>query len=61
MAHPGRGISRKKGKKNRKWKRNKSFCERYFREGRQERNRKRRILRHLKRFPNDYAARAALD
>lgn len=60
MAHPGRGVSLKKGKKNRKWKRNKAFCERYFREGRQEKNRRRRILRHLRKFPNDLAAQQAL-
>lgn len=52
-------IARKGGKKNRKYGRNKKFCERYRLEGRREKNRKIRLARHLKRFPDDGVARRA--
>ena len=60
MARPSSGQAPKKGKKNRKWGHNKSFCAAYKASGRQEKNRARRIRRHLKNFPNDLAALAAL-
>lgn len=60
MARPSGGRSRKKGKKNRQFGRNKPFCKLYREMGTQEKNRKRRILRHLKRFPEDIQARRAL-
>lgn len=60
MAHPT-GRKAKSGKKNRKWGRNKAFCERYRREGRQELNRIRRIKRHLRKYPNDLQAIMALE
>lgn len=60
MARPASGKAPKKGKRNRKWNRNRAFCLRYRNEGRQEKNRARRINRHLKRFPNDDSARKAL-
>ena len=60
MAHP-KGRKAKQGKKNRKWGRNENCCARYRAEGRQEKNRRRRILRHLKRYPNDRQALRALD
>lgn len=54
------GIRAKKGKKNRKLGNNKAVCTRYKNEGRQEINKKHRILRHLKKQPNDKAAQKAL-
>jgi len=53
-------MAHKEGKKNRKYASNKVVCARYRSEGRQEKNRKRRILRHLKKFPNDLSALKAL-
>ncbi len=50
MASPSNGKARKGGKKNRKYGRNKVFCERYRREGREEINRQRRIARHKRRM-----------
>lgn len=43
---------RKGGKKNRKHGRNKAFCVQYRADNREERNRKRRIARHLRNHPN---------
>lgn len=40
--------TRKGGKKNRKHGRNKAFCERYRAEGRRERNKERKRIRHMK-------------
>jgi hypothetical protein len=60
MARGLHGGKPKGGKKNRKWANNKEYCERYRREGRQEINRERRILRHLKKYPNDKQAEKAL-
>ena len=40
----------KGGKTNRKHGRNKAFCERYSREGRREKNKARKAIRHQKRF-----------
>lgn len=51
---------RKEGRRCRKYGRNKKWCEAYRASGRQERNRRRRILRHLKRYPADLSALAAL-
>lgn len=42
--------NRKKGKKNRKHGRNKKFCERYRLEGRREKNKARKAIRHAKRM-----------
>lgn len=60
MARGKDGGRPKGGKKNRKWASNKEYCARYLKEGRQEKNRERRILRHLKKYPNDKAAEKAL-
>lgn len=59
MARPT-GRKAKSGKKNRKWGRNENSCARYRAGGQQEKNRVRRIRRHLKRFPNDRQALRAL-
>jgi len=59
MARPN-GKAPKKGKKNRKWGRNASYCKFYRDAGLQERNRARRIRRHLKRYPGDKQAVRAL-
>lgn len=53
MARGKLGGRPKGGKKNRKWGGNKTACERYRLDGRQEKNRERRIKRHLKQHPND--------
>lgn len=54
------GVKSKGGKKNRKWSRNKLFCAKYRTEGRQQKNKLRRIARHLKLQPNDVQARRCL-
>lgn len=59
MARPQGGKARRGGKKNRKHGRNKEFCDRYSREGRRERNKARKLTRHLKKFPSDGVARKA--
>lgn len=61
MAKPAGGKSRRGGKKNRKHGRNKKFCERYFKEGRRESNKGRKLIRHIKKFPNDQEAVRVLD
>lgn len=60
MAKGKEGGRPKGGKKNRKLGNNQAVCTQYRAEGRQEINRLRRIERHLKRHPEDAAARAAL-
>jgi hypothetical protein len=60
MARGKEGGKPKGGKKNRKWGNNKAYCQRYRAEGKQEKNRARRINRHLKRHPNDLQAFEAL-
>jgi hypothetical protein len=60
MARGKLGGKPKGGKKNRKWGSNKAYCLRYKNEGRQEKNRARRIKRHLKRHPNDLQGLEAL-
>jgi len=59
MARPASGKP-KGGKKNRKHGRNKTGCERYRREGRREKNKARRLRRHLRHNPQDRTARFAL-
>lgn len=54
------GLKAKKGKKNRKFGNNKVYCTRYKNEGRQEKNRIRRIKRHIKKQPNDLVAQEVL-
>ncbi len=46
-------LRAKEGKKNRKWGRNKVFCAKYLLEGRKEKNKKLRLLRTLKKQPNN--------
>lgn len=53
-------VTRRGGKKNRKFGNNKSFCEKYEREGRRLKNKIRKILRHLKQFPEDLQAQNRL-
>lgn len=50
------GIARKQGKKNRKWKRNILKCARYRNEERQEKNKARKLRRHLRSHGNDRQA-----
>lgn len=59
MARPAGGTP-KKGKKNRKHGRNKTFCEQYARENRREKNKRKTLIRHVKDFPNDFVAAKAL-
>lgn len=49
-------VARKKGKKNRKYGRNSAFCTRYRNEDRRNRNKKAKVRRHLKKFPEDAQA-----
>jgi hypothetical protein len=51
----------KKTKKNRKWGRNKVFCDTYKRTNQEEKNRIKRLNKHLTRFPNDLVASKAKD
>jgi hypothetical protein len=60
MARGKDGGAPKKGKKNRKLGNNQKYCTFYKATGRQEANRQRRILRHLKKQPNDLKALEAL-
>ena len=46
----------KGGKKNRKYGRNARYCELYRVRHQRERNKVKRLLRHLKRFPKDRCA-----
>jgi len=50
----------KKTKKNRKHGRNKVWCEVYRREGRREKNKCKRLRKHIVRHPNDNVARHLL-
>lgn len=50
------GIARKTGKKNRKHGRNKLSCDNYRRSHRREKNKLRRLRRHLKAHSNDRMA-----
>ncbi len=45
-----KNVAPKKGRKNRKHGRNKTWCEAYRRSGRQEKNAAKRQARHLKRY-----------
>lgn len=49
MAHPGNGKALKKGKKNRKWGRNKKSCEWYRLTNREAKNKARNIAREQRR------------
>lgn len=53
-------VARKRGKKNRKFGNNIAFCTRYRNEGRRGINKKRKLQRHLKNFPEDAQAQRAL-
>lgn len=53
------GISRKGGKKNRKWKRNLVKCARYSSEHRYEKNKVRNLRKHLKMHVSDAQANKA--
>lgn len=55
------GVARKTGKKNRKFGRNKLGCKAYLSAARREHNKVRRLRRHLKKFPQDSVAAAAVD
>lgn len=51
----------KQSKKQRKWGRNTDSCRHYAATNRRERNKLVRLARHLKRFPDDSCAIAAVD
>lgn len=55
------GAKAKGGKKGRKIGRNAKYCERYRIEGREIKNKRRRLRRHLKRYPDDAQAMRALE
>lgn len=54
-------MAASKTKKGRKFGRRKDTCARYRAEGRKEKNKKRRVARHVRGNPNDIAAAAVLD
>lgn len=53
-------LTRRGGKKNRKFGRNEKFCQKYRLEGRREKNRTRRLKTRLRRNPDDIGAARAL-
>lgn len=56
------GIQKAKGgKKQRKWGRNSLSCARYKNENRREKNKITHLKKHLKRFPDDTCAKAAVE
>lgn len=55
------GIARKGGKKNRKFKRNKDKCAIYAREGRREKNKAKKLAKHLRRHGTDVQAKHCLN
>lgn len=54
------GSSKAKSGKNRKYGRNKRWCEAYRMRGQRETNKKRKLRSRVKRFPNDKGAERAL-
>lgn len=54
------GIKAKGGKKNRKYGRNKTWCEAYRKRGQREINKRKKMIKHNKRFPNDGVTERAL-
>jgi hypothetical protein len=54
-------MAAKQSKKQRKWDRNRLFCQGYRNRNQREKNKVRRITRHLKKFPNDRVATRAVD
>jgi len=59
-------VSTRKGKKNqskrsRKSDRNREFCEGYARSNRREKNKVLKLKKHLKRYPDDTAAKNTLE
>ena len=51
----------KGGKKQRKYSRNKDYCTAYLNENKREKNKIKRIQRHMKRFPLDTGAMAHIE
>jgi hypothetical protein len=52
-----RPKKQKGGKKNRKFGRDKIKCERYRRERRREKNKVKKVCKHLKKHPNDFKSK----
>ncbi len=55
------GVKAKGGKKGRKIGNKAEGCKRYQAEGRREKNKRRRLRRHMKKYPNDMTAQTALN
>lgn len=53
-------MAKAAGGKNRKYNRNKRWCEQYANDHRREKNKARRMKRHLKRHPEDLVAMKVL-
>lgn len=51
----------KQSKKQRKWGRNSAYCLSYKNSNRREKNKLVRLKKHLKRFPSDACAKAAVE
>jgi hypothetical protein len=54
------GVAHKGGKKNRKWGRNKIKCQRYALERRGEKNKVKKLKKHLRHHPEDVQAKSRL-
>ena len=54
-------MAAKASKKQRKWDRNRLFCQGYRNRNQREKNKVRRLNRHLKAFPSDYVASRAVE
>lgn len=50
------GVTRKKGKKTRKYDRNRKWCQSYRNRNQREKNKVKKLRRHLVRFPGDKVA-----
>jgi hypothetical protein len=54
------GEKAKGGRKNRKYGRNVKFCQKYALENRRAKNKRKKLNRHIAKFPGDTQAKAAL-
>ena len=55
------GVTRKKGKKTRKYDRNRKWCQSYRNRNQREKNKVKKLRRHLARYPDDKVAAKVLE
>ena len=55
------GVARKTGKKQRKYDRNRKWCQSYRNRNQREKNKVKKVRRHLARFPNDKVAAKVIE